>query len=86
MVGRLVKQQQVGFLHKRSCQGDSSAPSAREFTHLFVGGQVEVAHRCINSLVYVPAVVRVDFRVQRFKFCQSVLVEILARHFLVLFQ
>ena len=63
VVSGFVQQQQIGVLHQGSRQRNSPAPPAGQLVHILVGGQTEVAHRCIHSLLDVPAIVCVDFRV-----------------------
>src|SRR5690554_7460637 len=55
VVGRLIKQQQVGLSHQRPGQSHTSTPTARERTHLVIGGQSQPSQHHIDTLVERPA-------------------------------
>ena len=86
MIGGLIEQQQVRFLHQRTSECNTAAPATRQFAHFFVSRQVQVGHRCFNTLLDMPPVNRIDMRMQLFEFSQSVLVEFLLGHGLVALQ
>ena len=78
MVRRLVEQQQVGLLHERSGKRDATPPAARELVHFLLGREVEVTDDGVDALLDMPAVPRVDPRVQCLEFEHARLVEILS--------
>ena len=75
VVGRLIQQQQVGFLHECPGQRNPPPPAAREFVHLLVGREAQFGNGGLNPLFKVPPVVRIDLGVQRLEFPQPVLIQ-----------